>query len=316
MKPLARGAVIRLRRQAHLGAHAVGDFVLVAAGHAVVGAVEAQVGDAVVTLHARGFLEAGGEVGAYFAEDGDLAFDDFFFAAGGHVAGDVADEAFFGVFIEDFLPKIAGGVEVFGTDLGEEGYGVGGEFAVDFVEIDGTLAELDRLDGGEVVRAGTLVVESHVAVPLEVGYTVFGSCRVDRKLLVIDPDTVTMGVRVGEKTRLQDWIGRRLDTGYHMGWIKSNLLDFSKIILGVLVELEAAYFAKGKLFVGPDMGQVEGVDLLLLPQFFGLLGSHRLEGYSPRGEFSTLDGLEQILLGVIGRLGGGIFLCDELGALV
>ena len=101
-----------------------------------------------------------------------------------------------------------------------------------------------------------------------------------------------------------------------MSWIESNLLDFSKIVLGVLVELEAAYFAKRELFLRPDMGQVKGIDLLLLPKLFGLLGSHRLEGYSPRGEFSTLDRLEQILLGVIRRLGGGLFLCDELGALV
>ena len=316
MEPLARGAVVRLRRQPHFGAHAVGDLVLIAARHAVVGAVEAHVGDAVVALDAGGFLEAGGEVGADFAEDGELAFDDLFFAAGGHVAGDVADETFLGGVVEDFFPQVAWGVEVFGADLGEEGYGVGGEFAVHFVEIDGTVAELDRLDGGKVVRAGALVVKSHVSVTLKVGYAVFGSGRVDRELLVVNPDTVTVGVGVGEKTRLQDWICRRLDAGYHVSWIESNLLDFGKIILGVLVELEAAYFAKRELLVGPDMGQVKGIDLLLLPEFFGLFGSHGLEGYSPRGEFPTLDGLEQILLRMIGRLGGGVFLCDELGALV
>ena len=202
VKPLARGAVVRLRRQAHFGAHAVGHLVLVAAGHAVVGAVEAHVGDAVVALDARGFLQAGGQVRADFAEDGDLAFEDFFFAAGGHVAGDVADETLLGVFVEDFLPQDAWGVEVFRADLGEEGYGVGGEFAVDFVEIDGTVSEFDGLDGGEVVRAGTLVVEGHVSVTLEVGHTVFGSGRVDRKLLIIDSYAVTVSVGVGEKTRL------------------------------------------------------------------------------------------------------------------
>ena len=316
MEALARGPVVRLRRQSHFGAHAVGDLVLVAARHAVVGAVEAHVGDTVVTLDAGGFLEAGGEVGADLAEDGDLTFEDFFFAAGGHVAGDVADETLLGGFVEDFFPQVAWGVEVFRADLGEEGYGVGGEFAVDFVEIDGAVAELDRFDGGKVVRAGTLVVESHVSITLEVSYTVFGSGRVDGELLVVDPYTVTVGVRVGEQTRLQDWICRRFDPGYHVSWIESNLLDFSKVILGVLVELEAAYFAKWELLVGPDMGQIKGIDLLLLPEFFGLFSSHRLEGYGPRGEFPTLNGLEQILLRMIRRLGGGVFLCDELGALV
>ena len=316
MEPFARGPVVRLRRQSHFGAHAVGDLVLVAAGHAVVGAVEAHVGDAVVALDAGGFLEPGGEVGADFAEDGDLAFDDVFFAAGGHVAGDVVDEALLGAVVEDFFPEGARGVEIFGADLGEEGYGVGGEFTVNSVEVDGTVAELDRLDGGKVVWAGALVVESHVSITLEVGYTVFGSGGIDWKLLVVNSYTVTVGVGVGEETRLQDWICGRLDAGHHVSWIESNLLDFGKVILSVLVELEAAYFAKRELFVGPDMGQVEGIDLLFLPKLFGLLGSHRLEGYSPRGELSTLDSLIQILLGVIGRLGGRIFLCDELGTLV
>ena len=86
MKALTRGAIVGLRRQAHLGAHPVGDFVFLAAGHAVVGAVEAHVGDAVVAFDAGGFLEAGGQVVAHFAEDGDLALEDLFVAAGGHVA--------------------------------------------------------------------------------------------------------------------------------------------------------------------------------------------------------------------------------------
>ena len=37
--------------------------------------------------------------------------------------------------------------------------------------------------------------------------------RVDGDLLVVDAEAVAVRVGVGEETRLQDWVGRRLDAG-------------------------------------------------------------------------------------------------------
>ena len=45
--------------------------------------------------------------------------------------------------------------------------------------------------------------------------------------------------------------------------------------------------------------KVEDVDALLFPDFFGLLGCHGLHFDRPLGEFSALDGFEEILLGIV-----------------
>ena len=187
---------------------------------------------------------------------------------------------------------------------------------MDLVEIDATVAEADRLDGGEIVGPGALVVECHVAVTLEVGNSVFGPGGVDRKLLVVDADTVAVGVRVGKQTGLQDWIGGRLKTGHHVSRIVGDLLDLGKVVLRVLIELKNADFAKWELLVRPDVCQVEDIDPLLLPKLFGLLGGHCLETACPGWILLTLNSLIEILLRMVGRLCGGVFLCNKLCTLV
>lgn len=168
VRALGRGAVVVGDGPSDVGGHAVGISVLLAAGHAVVCAVEGQFGDTIVTLDAGGFLKAGGDIVGDFAEDADLTLDDFFLVAILHVTRNIADEAFTGWFIPDFLPEGARSVEVFRTDLGEEGDGIAGEVAVSLVKVNGSFAELDGLDRGKIVGAGSLVEERHLAVTLEV----------------------------------------------------------------------------------------------------------------------------------------------------
>ena len=50
-----------------------------------------------------------------------------------------------------------------------------------------------------------------------------------------------------------------------MGGVESNLLDLGEVVLCVLVEEELSDLAERELLVGPDVGQVEDVDPLLLP---------------------------------------------------
>lgn len=101
-----------------------------------------------------------------------------------------------------------------------------------------------------------------------------------------------------------------------MSRVESGLLNLSEVIPSVLIELENTNLAKRELLLRPDVCQIEDVDLLLLPKFFSFLGSHCLPRDSPGRIFLTLNGLEEIFLRVIRRFFGGIFLCDELGALV
>ena len=49
------------------------------------------------------------------------------------------------------------------------------------------------------------------------------------------------------------------------GRVEGYLLDFGEVVLGILIEGELANFAEGELLVWPDVGEVEDVDLLLLP---------------------------------------------------
>lgn len=101
-----------------------------------------------------------------------------------------------------------------------------------------------------------------------------------------------------------------------MGGIVGSLLDFGEVILGVLVEGEFTDFAEGELLMRPDVCQIEDVDLLLFPEFLGLLGGHGLPFYSPGRIFATVNCFKKIFLGVVWRLGLGFLLRKKLGALL
>ena len=126
---------------------------------------------------------------------------------------------------------------------------------------------------------------------------------------------MTVGIWVGEKTALEDGVGRWFDARRHVCWVESDLLNLGEVVLGVLVQLENTDLAERELLVWPDVGQVEDVDALLLPKLFSLLGCHRLELDSPRWVVALLDSVEKVLLRVIWRFICGLFLGDEFGAL-
>ena len=162
---------------------------------------------------------------------------------------------------------------------------------MNLVKVDGAFTELNRVDRGKIVGARALVVESHAAVALEIAAVVCHPVLVNGELLIVDTNTMTVSVGVGEETRLEDRIGGGLHAGWQMRWVESNLLDLGKVVLGVLVEDELANFAERELLLGPDVGQVEDVDFLLLPQILGLLGGHDLGFEGPLREVTFLDGL-------------------------
>ena len=167
------------------------------------------------------------------------------------------------------------------------------------VEIILGLLEPDRLDRREVVGPATLVEESHGAIALEVGHRVWAHGLVDRELLVVDADTVSVCVRVREETGLKDWVGRGLNAGHHVRGVERDLLDLGKVVGGILVEGELADGAERVVFVRPDVGEIKDVDALLLPGFLGLLLSHRLDLHGPRGEVAVLDGVVEVFLTVV-----------------
>lgn len=175
MHALHRGTIVSQRASSNPFAHSVRNLEVILLRHAVVRAVESHVRDTVVALDAGGFLKTLGNIGADFTENGNLALEDFFLGACGHVAGDVADKALAGLFVPDTFPQGAGSVEIFGTDFTQESDGVRGEVAVNFVKVDGAVLETDRFNRRQIIGAGTLVEESHVPIALKVAHAVIGS---------------------------------------------------------------------------------------------------------------------------------------------
>jgi len=150
---------------------------------------------------------------------------------------------------------------------------------------------------GEVVGSARLVpIHAHGAVALVVADA--GVERaIDGDLLVVGAEAVAVGVSVGEETSLKEekrrkveenkekyehiccfngvaiggrredrhtnlehLIRRGLNARHHVGRGKSQLLHFSEVVGRVAVEDHAAYFLQGVVLVGPDLGQVEGVE--------------------------------------------------------
>ena len=87
-----------------------------------------------------------------------------------------------------------------------------------------------------------------------------------------------------------------------MRWVEGSLLDFREIIDGVLVEDELANLFEWELLLGPNMGEIEYIDLLLLPELLSLLGSHCPNLNRPLGIFALPGGFVQIRLRIVGAV--------------
>jgi hypothetical protein len=70
----------------------------------------------------------------------------------------------------------------------------------------------ERRDRALVVRTSALIVESHEAITLEVSN--WDNRSVDRQLLVVHSETVTVSVWIREQTGLEDRVKRWLDVRY------------------------------------------------------------------------------------------------------
>lgn len=165
-----------------------------------------------------------------------------------------------------------------------------------------------------IVRVGTVVaIDSHSAITLE-GVECF-KWSIDRNLLVVGSKTVTMGIRVGKESGLEDGIDGGLNTRHQMRRRKGNLFNLGEVVLGILVESELAKLPEGHVFLRPDLGQVKNVPAELL----GFLRCKHLNIDGPAGILSLLDGLKKILcvpVRVISRHLMGFFACESLDALI
>ena len=105
--------------------------------------------------------------------------------------------------------------------------------------------------------AAVVAVHTHGAVAAE---AVIGAARtVHRNHVVIDAETIALGVAVGEESALKHLVGRNADAGYQIGRIEGSLLHFGKIVLRIAVEFQHAHFDQRIVLVIPDLGQIKGM---------------------------------------------------------
>lgn len=165
-----------------------------------------------------------------------------------------------------------------------------------------------------VVWVGTVIaVDGHHAITL---IRVEGpKGLIDRDLLVIHPETMAVGVRVGKEAGLQHRIGRRFHPRDHVRRGKCDLLDLGEVIFGVAVEDELAKRPERDFALRPHLGQVEDVPM----EFLGFVGAQHLHVTGPRRMVAFFDRAEQIFcvpVRIFGPHLGRLFIVEGLAALV
>lgn len=204
-----------------------------------------------ITSDTGGFLETRAEIRRHLPENGNLTSNNLLAPAGRHVSGNGLNETFLGLIAEHFLPKGARGVKVLRTDLTEVTNSFTDELTMHFVEVDSPLLELNGLDTRKIGRSSALIVECHGTIALEVARCVRGGRLVDWKLLVVGTNTVAVGVRVREESRLEYRVGRGFHTWDHMSRVECCLFNLSKVVLqGVNSDIIRQYCIEADLHLG------------------------------------------------------------------
>ena len=132
-----------------------------------------------------------------------------------------------------------------------------------------------------------------------------GLGRVDRQMAGVDPEPIAMRVAVAEEPGLQHAIGRGSDAGHEGARIEARVLGLGEVVVGRSVERQLADLDQRVVGVGPDLGQIEGVEAIGL----GVRVRHDLDLQRPRGALAALDRLVHVDV-VVARV-----LAAELGRL-
>lgn len=213
------------------------------------------------------------------------------------VSNDVVDEVSSLLVVHDLSEE--------GSGLSEVAVGVAG-----LISLDETSDLLGRglilLSGGGSTEGVGLVVGSASLISIDdheaVSDSVGDSCSegaVDRDLVVVASESVSVGIDVREQSSLEHSVSRGLDSGDHVSGSEGDLLDLGEVVVGVSVEDHLSDGDEGVLRVGPDLGDVEDVPLVV-----GGIGlGHDLDIEGPGGGLSFRDVLEEVSGGIVGIAG-------------
>ena len=158
-----------------------------------------------------------------------------------------------------------------------------------------------------------VAVRAHHAVAMELG--VRAPRLVDRDVVVVHAQAITLRVAVCEQAALQQLVGRQADARHEVRRRERGLLDLGEVVLRVAVQLELAHLDERELLVAPRLRDVERVLLVVLRR--GLV--HHLDGERPLRELAALDGVEQVALMALAVARddlAGLFVGEVLDALL
>mmetsp|Transcript_34855 Transcript_34855/g.86495 ORF Transcript_34855/g.86495 Transcript_34855/m.86495 type:complete len:549 (+) Transcript_34855:1360-3006(+) len=147
-----------------------------------------------------------------------------------------------------------------------------------------------------VGRAALVAIDTHRAVTGVVVVPRAVPRTVDRDLVVVGTESVSVSVRVGEEPPLQHLVFAGLDARHQVGGRKGRLLGVLEVVLGVAVEDELADGDQGVVAVRPHLGDVEDVPLV----GGGLPLRHDLHEHRPRRELTILDAVVEVPCGIVG----------------
>lgn len=109
-----------------------------------------------------------------------------------------------------------------------------------------------------VVRVGAVVaVYLHETVTLEGGEGDACQRAVGGDLLIVDAETVAVGIGVREEARLKDGVCGGFDSWHGVRRRESSLFDFGKVVLRVFIQSKFSESPQREFFLRPSFGKVK-----------------------------------------------------------
>jgi len=111
---------------------------------------------------------------------------------------------------------------------------------------------------------------------------------VNRNLFKVRPESVTLGIWVGENTGLQDAIVGKLYAWYERPRAEGGLLNLGMEVNGVTVQNQFRNLDQGIVTMGPDLSDV----CYIVSVGISILFWHDLDIYCPSGRLSRCNMVE------------------------
>lgn len=119
---------------------------------------------------------------------------------------------------------------------------------------------------------------------------------VDGHLIEVSTESMSVSIGIREESSLEHLIIGSFNSWNEVSGGEGSLLNLSEPVLRVSVENELTDLVERVVSMGPDLGNIEDIESVVLSLFDG----HDLDVKSPGSSLSALDVLVEISLGVVG----------------